>query len=411
MVPTIVIDFKNLTFGVPRRAEVDICGGHPYDLLESWKAILEALATLKCKLIFFGDVITPMWKAEEWMKRQDHILKLNEEFYRKIENKMHLEDILRNTKSLNASYYEMWQIAKDYGDLHFSVENDNDLEIAYHARQNNAIAVISNDSDFLIYEGTWKLWGLEDNQITELTAIEFDKENLLGPKLDLPRNRMPLFATLAGNDFTKNHQFLKKLHDQLNEQGANHLNVRKICYFFGSIAGYVRSLPFVDGAFDIRQVATKAFGKENIKKNRQLIERSVNSYNLDRALKAMNDPIGIQLKNFSLYQSYLALTYPVVGIPMPFYDMRGRRNGTSLTNLILEWTSRKKGVLLINRHKPKDFTLLAKREFDENFTKSRENIIYPECMFDFLLLFFPNNLNRMFEYILKCNFLLLIIHI
>lgn len=405
MEPIIVIDFKNLTFGVPRRAEVDmyvcmvdICGGISRDILKSWKDMLEALATLDCKLVFFCDLITPMWKAEEWMERQHGISAINGDLYKKIDNKMPLEDIPRefnDFKSLNANYYEMWQIAGEYGDLHFSVENDNDSEIAHYAKQNNAFAVISNDSDFLIYEGKWKLWKLKENKITELIAIEFDRENLL-EKLHLPRYKMPLFATLAGNDYTKNHKFLQLVHDILDEQGANHLNVNlKNRYFFGSIADYVRSVPFnvEKRAFDVKKVAIEAFGQEEINKNCQLIKNSVNSYNLDRIPNVMNDLIGKQLLNSPLYPSYLALMYPVVGIPMPFYDMRGRRDGTLLTNLIIEWTSRKKGVLFLNGHnrKPTNYTVLAKRSVNGNFTKSKERIIYPECTFE--LFIFPNNLS------------------
>lgn len=55
------------------------------------------------------------------------------------------------------TYRELRPIAVRYSEYHYSVNEECDLELAQYAHHHNALAVISNDTDFLIYEGRWQL--------------------------------------------------------------------------------------------------------------------------------------------------------------------------------------------------------------------------------------------------------------
>lgn len=362
--------------------EVDVCGGRHKDVLQSWKESLDTLDTLQCKLVFFVDLVTPMWKSEEWMSRQDGHFKRWKELYDFIERKKTLNKrALKELKlqSLNATYYEMWKEAKKYGDFHYSVKNDNDFMIAKYANENDVFAIISNDSDFSIYNGNWKLWS--DVDITQEKARQFDKERLWS-LLGLESYKRPLFATLAGNDHTKNNHFLKAFVEELRL--TSRIERR---YDVERIADYVRDLYFNPNhfAFDMGRVVQEAFGSYS-ENNLELIEESINSYNINRRLVTNKDRFGKKLFELDhhVYLSYLSLTYPVVGVSMAFYDMGGRRGSDSLSQLIVEWTARKIGVLMQKKHlknQPQTFNLLAKKNRNRNFKFSSEKVIYPKCKY------------------------------
>ncbi|XP_031621007.1 uncharacterized protein LOC116339323 [Contarinia nasturtii] len=380
--PIIAIDFKNLVYAISTSEESDICGGRHKETLKLWEDLLEALKKLDCKFIFFADSITPMWKVGEWMQRRDEDFDKYKKLYELIKKGTSLEVIpgkIYNLKSLIATYYEMLQKAREYGDFPYSACNDNDSEIAYYAKENEVFAVISNDSDFLIYDGPWKLWSIKDfNNAIRLEATEYNRDSLL-EKLQLPRHKMPLWATLVGNDYTKKDENLKRFHVQLSRKYNHGVGDRQL---FGSIVKYMNTLNFGPKAldFNITQVARSVFGSDH-RRYVELIKNSVDSYNIDNPLDVnmINDPIGkkiYQSKN-PIYQSYKALIYPIVGISLPYYDMRGRRPGGIFTDLIVQYTNRKKGILLMET-RPETYTLLAKKEANQHFERSEEKIIYPD---------------------------------
>lgn len=355
--------------------EVDICGGNHKVAMQSFENVLDQLKALECKLVFFADVVTPDWKTVEWMNRQNSNFNTTLAVYDKISAGVLLEDIpkqIRNFRSPNCMYYEMWKMASKYGEFPGANKNDNDLELAQYAAEpsNNVLAIISSDSDFLIYDGPWKMWNFVSAD--PLKMNELDKEGLWD-KLQLPPQKRPLFATLAGNDYTK-HLFTD-------------LSDRKR---FNIIVKFIRTLDFGNGAldFDIDKAAqigldSNSDTKKTSKNNRRLIKRSISSYDINRELKIINDSFELNLKNTPLYQSYVALTYHFVGIAIPYYDMRGRRSG-NLPMVLRDMINRKKGVLLHGRErKPKSYCVMTKIEFDRDFERIISPIEYPTCRHSF----------------------------
>lgn len=62
-----------------------------------------------------------------------------------------IDAIIANNKYLNSTMYGMEIIAKNYGDLYYSVKNECDLEIAKYAKSNDVMAIISNIIIWIFY--------------------------------------------------------------------------------------------------------------------------------------------------------------------------------------------------------------------------------------------------------------------
>lgn len=97
-------------------------------------------------------------------------------------------------------------MARDKCDeFHRSTKHEVDFAIATYAEQHKVMAILSSDSDFLIFGGTWQLWSANDIHFTKtnrLETIEYDR-NKITQTLLLSTHKLPLFATLLGNDRCK----------------------------------------------------------------------------------------------------------------------------------------------------------------------------------------------------------------
>lgn len=50
------------------------------------------------------------------------------------------------------------EIAQEYGEFHFAVKYESDRELAMYANDKEGMAIMSDDMDFCIFEGSWELW-------------------------------------------------------------------------------------------------------------------------------------------------------------------------------------------------------------------------------------------------------------
>lgn len=94
------------------------------------------------------------------------------------------------------------KIAREFGTVIVATERDCDGIVAHQAKEHNALAVISPDTDFLIYQGNWNHWIADRIKFGEcgginVTANCFDR-NKLTSHFGLNREQMKIFATIAG---------------------------------------------------------------------------------------------------------------------------------------------------------------------------------------------------------------------
>lgn len=116
-------------------------------------------------------------------------------------------------------------IARKYGDFHYAINNECDFELARYAKENKVFAIVSNDSDFFIYDGEWKFWtssyfGFVGGDKTKIKTVQYDRCGIV-KSCGIQAIHRPLFATLIGYDFGGEfHEDLSAFHRRLRHQSS-----------------------------------------------------------------------------------------------------------------------------------------------------------------------------------------------
>lgn len=288
------------------------------------------------------------------------------------------------------TYRELNVIVRRYGEIRYSINEECDLELAQYACHNNAMAVVSNDTDFLIYEGAWQLWWTGDdiNSWIELKTTEYirkDLEKLFG----LSRNQFPLVAALMGNHFTREYQNrfsgYRRVEDIVNY-------VRKV----GS--GRLSDL-------DIKRIVQDVYkeANESADKIQLSIRNSLEWYDIHVAPPRLDDELAeeflqIRLNGVDMFRPYMKNMAKTSKISTKLYDLRVSQNVTNGVLLMMHWKRRNVGILR-QRFNNDGFELTIMARTDTNPTSNVTHIekpIYPDCMLECWIRTYyemePNNL-------------------
>lgn len=158
--------------------------------------------------------------------------------------------------------YGLAAIAQLFEDFHHSTKHEADFEIVLYATKHNALAILSDDTDFLIFSGPWRLWSAHGVHIAEpmqLRTTEIDRMKFKRA-LKLTTEQLPLFASLYGNDITQS------LSTELNRFFAPK-DSEKFKNFY-KVAQFVRKM---GRKYDISQIVLKFFGTTDNDKVKKLI--------------------------------------------------------------------------------------------------------------------------------------------
>lgn len=366
-----MIDLENLTISHSKLEYDTICGGRHKDALAMFEKFLKALKATDASIVFFSTLTIQKDKIDEWLSRRNQEFNSYTKLYYLINDGKKFDALIAGNKLLNSTFYGMEMIAKKYGDYYYSAKTECELEIAKYAKNNEVLAVISNNTDFLLFDGSWRLWSSEDIRVSpfnQLKTIEYDRN--VADVCQLKQYQLPLFATLLGNDFTL------KYYDELEDF---HTSLGPIAYKVHCVARYVRNMGNVElSNDDIEEIAQKVF-RNTYSDKKELIRKSVESYNVDAIPTKSDDPNEKLLCNTNMYRSYIVNANPIQGIALPFYDMRDKHSA-NLSILIADWIKRRMGVLRQhNRNNSFTFTLLAMTDPEEEFEAHIEYPIYPDC--------------------------------
>lgn len=360
-----------------KKFEDVICGGRHKIAMDLWIDILNTFTATGAKLVFFSDLNIQVNKIEEWMNRRDADQKIYADLYDRIDAGRTLEEIISEKtdfKALSSTFYGMAMIAQNYGEFNYCVHHECDLELAKYAKNENAVAVITNDTDFLIFEGTWKFWSSQEIHIkpsNQLETVEYNRRGI-AKVCALSHHQLPLFATLLANDFTHSY------YNQLSRFAAS---MGPLKYKFQNIARYVRKKASKNlSDRDIQSIAHNVFGYSN-GEIVDLIKESLKSYDLDFPPAEITDPLELKLQHTIMYRPYMSNMCSIHGLTTSYYDNRGCEEGKVLPILLIDWLKRRKGVL--RQQQPNrniySFILLAKTTFSQDYIDTEELPIYPEC--------------------------------
>lgn len=309
--PKIVVDFLCLAHSVAKKADDTVCGGRHQITLDSWRKVLNALQASGCSITFFADVAIQESKIDSWLSRRNAKFDLDVSLYQSISVGANI-DLITDTvqDSLSATFNAMETIAEEYGEFNASLNHECDLELAQYAKREKALAVITNDTDFLIFNGEWRLWISLDIQVTstnQLTTTELNRNGLLR-LCSLNQRELPLLATLIGNDITQ--KYGDKLYRFMCQLGP-------IRNRFQNIAEYVRQFYGSLSYADYEHISNDIFGCDDMV---PIIKKSIDSYNIDFPPATM-EPLEKKLHKTRMYRPYVTLMSAIQGVSTPFYDM------------------------------------------------------------------------------------------
>lgn len=227
------------------------------------------------ELVFFEDGLIERTKYRTWLKRQNTRYDEHTEIIDCIIRGCSVDEILKTFEVQLASGFAtvipiMEAIAKKYGTLVYSVTKDCDVEMVRYANVNNVLAIISDDTDFLIFKGDWKLWSTRLFNLSTLKTFELNR-TALRTNLDLNDDELAILSTIAGNDFIS----FEEIANAIRRNFRYEVKVR-----FPNIAAYIKTAKLANEKLHNRakKIAIKMLGSAKPETLRR-VRQSLSAYN------------------------------------------------------------------------------------------------------------------------------------
>ncbi|XP_001843855.2 uncharacterized protein LOC6033400 [Culex quinquefasciatus] len=353
--PTIVIYYRSLFEPLNQRDWAGtLCGGRYELAFQIMDRFLKRLTQLGAKLVFFGtgpsrraDRITKDSNRkyhEYWLKIVDLVDKGTE-----------IDKICKGHIPDNTNY-PVKLLAKRYGQFRVPTEGDCKKEMVAYAQSVGALAIISNNSDFMIFEGSWRFWCSKRIDFEKLTAEEFDR-SAVRQHLGLQTiQQMAILSTLAsGNVFLRSEETFSFLAGHSNSPEGK----------LGSVAEFVRR-PHDDVLVDIFGLAANAGDL------RERFQKGLDFYGTEGSLSD-----GLDLNLFKEQDFHKMWT----GFPIEIIDCRVelRHDGPSYLTLSIRLLLRAAAIIGYHRQpKHTDHEFLLFKKHDSDYTEEIHPLTFPQ---------------------------------
>ncbi|KAJ8359936.1 hypothetical protein SKAU_G00164610 [Synaphobranchus kaupii] len=172
-------------------------GGQWREYLHLLEEFVGAFTAAGIRLVFFFDGVVEDDKREEWVRRR---LRVNKDIARVFQHvKLHGQQPGRDLLCLPSGLATFSMFAlKSLGQETQSTVREADYEIASYALRNDCMGVMSQDSDFLIFD-TAPYLSVSRLQLDRMTTVRLSRETLCHA-LGLRLCDLPLLACVLGND-------------------------------------------------------------------------------------------------------------------------------------------------------------------------------------------------------------------
>lgn len=180
-----------------------MCGMRSDVYCKRVRAFFQRMVDAGAKFVFFTDGPVQNDKQPTWMKRQN--MKYDDQLavIDKLDQHVPLRNLVNTDLPPTTMVAPLLRtVVKEFGPLTSSIHNECDLELAAYATENDAYAIMADDSDFLIYAGKWRYWSIRNIDEIRLTTLAYNRVALRA-RLALSESQLPLFAALGGNDIVQ----------------------------------------------------------------------------------------------------------------------------------------------------------------------------------------------------------------
>lgn len=202
--PLVVVDLLTLICSLSGPIDEQIYGCRNQFAWTYATKFCDKLIGAGARLVFFIDGKIQEGKYKRWIQRQE---KVYAECLKKLDNIPHEfkgknRGIIQGNVTKHAFISAIIAAARKKGILITTYDVECDKEVAAFAKKHDALAIFTGDSDYLIYEGKWRIWSSGELDLDTMRTYEWDKE-VLRSALKLEWSQMPFFAVIAGNDHFK----------------------------------------------------------------------------------------------------------------------------------------------------------------------------------------------------------------
>lgn len=250
---------------------------------------------------------------------------------------------------------------KKYGNVIVSTQIDCDLAIAQHATERSVLAVITSDSDFLIFDGPFQWWHSNSMDMDNMTVNYFDRIELL-KLLNVSREEMIYLATIAGNDHTS----------CLVRKPPNFIEIAEFCRSLDKSSETIH-----EDIVQYMQIDNRMSRNEAI----ECVTKSIESYDLNAIVEptestemdkyCANNEMMFAFRNQQVFQ------YPMNFVDFKHRNFR-RHNYHPFAYTLLDTFRKLAGIMLKNvDHRDATLKIVTKYAFGEEYKLRLLTPIYP----------------------------------
>lgn len=349
-----------------------LCGGRHNVYLQNVRTLFKTLTEHGAELIFICDGQLRTDNLSKWIYRRrreyDECLRI----YDAIDNGQYVDTGFNgNARCCKSVVNSILFYANEFGEIVISTKRDCDAVIAKYAYEKNALAVIATDTDFLIFPGQWNYWHALNFDYERLTIKQFNRNGLM-KYLHLPREAMPFFATIVGNDFKQEIRILKQFGGPKNER-------------FLKIADYVRDISRRKYESDVefyRALAISLFDSKLsgliLKDKMEQLKFSVESYKIDFEADCERKSVVRKYAEANVFMNAV-MSEGMFQYDMNFVDLRNVNNNNanvSFPEILLTVFQKLSGIILYDFPTQK-WTIITKPAIDLPYKERTVNSILP----------------------------------
>lgn len=335
--PVIIFDVMSLVTLLCAPTEEILCGGR-HQMFSRKLDKLFAMLSVDAELVFFQDGQIADTKFATWKGRQNEKYKSSLRIMNMIYDKEALCLIAKGTVYTKTMMTAIEESCKAHGTLFYAVKNECDHELAKFAYSNSCVmAIFSNDTDFLIFPGTWRYFSTKDLDLETLKTKEFNRV-ALHASLKLNYQRLAILGTIAGNDFVPLED-LRRFHDSLG--CTNNSKFQVLAKF---ITNNLKDRHDREKTLGIlSEIVFKATGRNM----RDVFKSSIEFYSVqDNASLELFNPLSIHLQQHNLF-IYQILNKSPTNLSLVFFDCR-EKDMPEYFDLAVPLVQRQAGVLFMH---------------------------------------------------------------
>lgn len=348
-----------------------LCGGEFDKYLISLEGFLQKLSDV-AELVFFEDGPVRDEKKDTWIERQNSKYLNTCIIIDQINNDVPLSKIVENMRevpSILACLPLIETTVKKFGSLIVTVTKECDAELVQYSNKNPLVlAIIADDSDFLIFSGSWRYFSLRECNIESLVSFEFNRKAFWN-YVELNESQLKIFATLGGNDIMK-YEDLSNFHFK---------NIGKADERFKLIAKYVKEKFNKTGQTLIDQIASKVFQNSGTRVKQQ-IQLSMAQYETDFEVSDFSeDPLLAYCRQNDMDFTFEILEQIPRKFSFSYFDFRCK-DFPNINDVFLELLRKQTGILLKHRkpYKLNQFKVLLRKTHGESFQTITDSPQYPK---------------------------------